>query len=227
MRLCKGLKSRKMMFIDKRIRNIRNTFEENNIDALFIASEENRKYLSGFNGEDSSFTESSGFLFITTNKLFLATDMRFFEQAKIEAPLYEIISCEKGMMEKFAEIVSVLKIKKLGFESKSTPFLRYKEMTKNLKNLQVKLIPTNNIVENLRIIKDKKEIKKIRSAISIAENSFENIIDFFQEGISEEALAWEIEKKIRTKGAKTFFSYNCCIWKKCLYATLCNRTNKI
>ena len=62
-----------------RLNKLRQKFAENEIDAVFITQSENRRYLSGFDG-------SSGFLMITPKKAVLATDFRYLEQVKRQAP---------------------------------------------------------------------------------------------------------------------------------------------
>ncbi|MBU4013549.1 MAG: aminopeptidase P family N-terminal domain-containing protein, partial [Proteobacteria bacterium] len=51
--------------MEKRVERLRKSLAENNIDTLMVLVEENRRYLSGFTGEDTQFDETAGALFIT------------------------------------------------------------------------------------------------------------------------------------------------------------------
>jgi len=77
--------------IKNRINVLRKILSEKNFDTFMVLVEENRRYLSGFTGEDTGFDESAGALFITSTRLILATDSRYELQARQEAPDYEII----------------------------------------------------------------------------------------------------------------------------------------
>lgn len=73
--------------IKNRLLLIRQSLAKKNIDTFLVLVEENRRYLSGFTGEDTKFDESAGALFITGSKLILATDSRYELQAKKQDPL--------------------------------------------------------------------------------------------------------------------------------------------
>ena len=68
--------------IEKRLILLRKSLSNQNFDALLVLVGENRRYLSGFTGEDSQFDESAGALLITSNRQILATDSRFELQAE-------------------------------------------------------------------------------------------------------------------------------------------------
>ena len=67
------------MKIDHRLQKLRQRLAEEEIEAILISQPENRYYLSGFDG-------SAGFLLITSQGTVLATDFRYLEQAKKQAP---------------------------------------------------------------------------------------------------------------------------------------------
>ncbi len=74
-----------------RLKQMRQILREKELDALLVLIAENRRYLSGFTGEDTQFDESAGALFITAEKQILATDSRFDLQSRQDASDYEII----------------------------------------------------------------------------------------------------------------------------------------
>jgi Xaa-Pro aminopeptidase len=47
---------------------------QRNLDSLLVLIAENRRYLSGFTGEDSQFDESAGALILTQSRKILVTD---------------------------------------------------------------------------------------------------------------------------------------------------------
>jgi len=190
--------------IENRIARLRKSLFEKKVDTFLVLVEENRRYLSGFTGEDTAFDESAGALFITGTKLVLATDPRYELQAKNEAPLYETICYKKGLANELPDILRNLKTKQLGFESVRMSYMQHDKIIKQLKadNIQVKLVGTEDVVENLRIIKEEEEIENIKKALFIAESTFRNFIaNNILIGMTEKEAAWKIEKGMRETGA--------------------------
>ena len=190
--------------IKNRINVLRKILSGKNLDTFMILVEENRRYLSGFTGEDTAFDESAGALFITNTRLILATDSRYELQARQEAPNYELICYKKGLVNELSNILNTLKTKKLGFESKRLSHMQYNKITGQLLSdgLQVQLIETKDIVESLRIKKEEEEIEDIKKALFIAESAFRNFIaNNIMPGMTEKEAAWKIEKGMRETGA--------------------------
>ena len=54
-----------------------------------------------------------------------------------------------------------------------------------------------------RIIKSESEVKKIEEAISISDRAFDTVSKKIEEGMTEEEIAWEMEKEMRILGAES------------------------
>jgi Xaa-Pro aminopeptidase len=174
-----------------------------NLDAVVVLVEENRRYLSSFTGEDTQFDESAGALVISDADLILATDSRYELQAKRESPQYEIVTYKDGLTKALPPILKRLELKNLGFESVRMSYKQHNEILKELNKaaLDVKLVPIENLVEDLRIIKENPEIDTIKAALAIAESVFSDCLPLIQPGATEKELAWTIEKRLREAGA--------------------------
>ena len=191
--------------VEKRLVRLKESLYKKNLNALMILTEENRRYLSGFTGGDGNFDESAGALFITDTKLVLATDSRFEIQAQNETQGYEIYCYKKGLIQELPIILNMLKIKRLGFESNRMSYIQFRKISEKIdsEKLQLKLVETENIVENIRMIKEPSEIKEIKKALLIAESVFTNFSDSISNGMKEKEAAWAVEKAIREAGADT------------------------
>ena len=190
--------------IEKRVERLRKAIAENNIDTLMVLVEENRRYLSGFTGEDTQFDESAAALFITDNKLLLATDSRNDMQAENEAPLYEIICYKKGLAKELPDIINTLNTKRLGFESVRMSYMQYNKIRKELSssNIDIELVEADDIMECLRIVKERSEIEELKKALIIAESAFNDFIEkTIEPGMTEKEAAWLLEKNMREAGA--------------------------
>ncbi len=192
--------------IEKRLTQLKKSLSDKNFDTLMVLKEENRRYLSGFTGEDSQFEESAGALFITDEKLILATDSRFETQAENEAPLYEIRCYEKGLVRELPDILRRLKTKRLGFESRRMSYHQYIKIDEQLQKekIAVDLVDADNIVEKLRVTKDHAEVETIKKALDIAESVFKDFIaNSLLPGMTEKQAAWAMEKGMREAGAES------------------------
>jgi len=183
--------------IGNRLQKLRQKLAEKEIDAIFISQPENRYYLSGFDG-------SSGYLLITLQNTILATDFRYIEQAKRQAPDYEIFQISGDIADWFPGRVAELNLGKLGFEAGDITFAVYQQLTDTLNRVESKLrlVPIDGWVECLRAIKEPEEIELITKAVNITDNAFEYIEGMIHIGMSEKELAWEIEKFLREKGSE-------------------------
>src|SRR5699024_5302196 len=74
-------------------------------------------------------------------------------------------------------------------------FERYQEL------LNVDLIPVNNLVEKLRLIKSNDELKILKQAGQIVDEAYEHILPFIKPGVREIEIANELEFFMRQQGA--------------------------
>jgi len=185
------------MKIENRLQKLRQLLTKKEVDGIFVSQPKNRYYLSGFDG-------SSGFLLITPQSTVLATDFRYIEQAKRQAPGYEIFRITNDIANWFPELVTDARLRRLGFEAGHIPFAMYQQLTDILNKAQskIELVSLEGLVESLRAIKEPEEIELIAEAATITDNAFEYIEDIVHTGMSEKQLAWEIEKFLREKGSE-------------------------
>jgi len=185
------------MNIDNRLQKLRQLLTGKEIEAVLISQSKNRYYLSGFDG-------SAGLLLITPEKAILATDFRYIEQAKQQAPDYEIFKTTNDIADWFPKLAAGLRLRRLGFEAEHTTFATYRQFSDILDELapQLRLVPMEGLVESLRAIKEPEEIELITKAAEIIDSAFEYIEDSIHPGMSEQEVAWEIEKFVREKGSE-------------------------
>ena len=82
---------------NNRLARLRTSLQDQALDTFLVLQGENRRYLSGFTGEDGQFNESAGALLITPERQILATDSRYETQARIEAHAFEIYRYTEGL----------------------------------------------------------------------------------------------------------------------------------
>ncbi len=183
--------------INNRVQKLRQKLAKKEIEAILVSQPENRRYLSGFDG-------SAGYLLITTQNSILATDFRYIEQAKRQAPDYEIFKITGNIGDWFPQLVDGLKLRRLGFEMGHITFAEYKQLADALDKVQphLRLVPEEGLVESLRAIKEPEEIELITKAANISDSAFEYIQDVIHTGMTEKEAAWAIEKFMREQGSE-------------------------
>lgn len=181
----------------KRLRKLRTSIAERGLDALLLSQPKNLFYISGFTG-------SSGWLLISGQNAILATDFRYVEQAKRESPDFEIIQTKRELRDWFPSLVSDLGWHKLGFEADFISYEGYHKLSEAIETKQanLELTPTTGIVEQLRSIKDSKELGFITKAVELVDAAFEQAKAIIRPGITEKEAAWQIEKFLRQEGSE-------------------------
>ncbi|MFC1917628.1 M24 family metallopeptidase [Chloroflexota bacterium] len=183
--------------MSKRLQKLRRQLAEREIDSILISQPKNRYYLSGFDG-------SSGFLFISAEDTVLATDFRYIDQAKAQAPDFKVFQIINGIDKWLPELTGEIKGDKLGFEADHISVATLRQMSDALKKLQSapKLIPTEGLVESLRAVKEPEEIALITRAASLTDKAFAYITGIIKPGSTEREIAWEMEKYLRENGSQ-------------------------
>ncbi|HVZ67284.1 MAG TPA: Xaa-Pro peptidase family protein [Patescibacteria group bacterium] len=175
----------------QRLTNLQKNLAANKIDALLVSSAVNIRYLTGFTS--LSNTEREAFLFVTPTSATFFTNPLYFEAVKkMMPPKIKVVM--KPVSEAINQIISAKggsasSRKSIGFEENLT-FAEYKRLSKNI---NAKLVLTEDLVESLREIKDEEEIKALRHAAKVTDDTFEFIKPLIKIGVTEEQIAYEME----------------------------------
>ena len=94
--------------IQRRIAAVRQKLPAVAVDTFMVSIDANRRYLSGFQAEDGQFDETAGVLLINAEALVLATDSRYIDAARREAPDYETVCYRKGLVKALPDLLSRL-----------------------------------------------------------------------------------------------------------------------
>jgi Xaa-Pro aminopeptidase len=169
----------------KAIARLRQKLSRHKLDSILISKGANVSYLSGFPGEAA--------LLITLTKKIILVDFRYKEQAARE--LKSFFLSERLSFQSLEKSISGLarrfKFRRLGFEARSVTYQCYLSLKKNLSGL--KPIPTYDIVEGLRAIKTKEEIRHIKKAAALAGKSFTFAKRIIRPGRSEAEIARRVQ----------------------------------
>ncbi|MFH5184872.1 M24 family metallopeptidase [Paenibacillus sp. TAB 01] len=175
-----------------RIDKLRLVMQEKGLKALLITNATNRLYMTGFTG-------SAGYVLITDTKAYLLTDFRYMTQAPQQAPAYEVVEHAPKAMDTVKQLLDQQGLKKVGFEQNDLTYGTYLATAQALSGIE--LIPTDGLVEQLRLIKDASELAVMQEAADLANRTFTHILNFLKPGAKELDIALEIEMFVRKNGA--------------------------
>lgn len=186
--------------LEQRLKDLKKLLAENELDALLVSRSSNIFYLTNFSAFD--FIDREGYLLVTKSKDFVITSPLHTEAVEKNVKNAALITLDQSLslVSKFKELQTKLSLKKVGFEEKNLTVAEYSKFKKAFR-----LVPSKNLVESLRIIKDDQEIGKIKKACKIGDEAFSFIQTKIKEGIAEEQLMFEMEFFIKGKGTKTSF----------------------
>ncbi|NJN25225.1 MAG: aminopeptidase P family protein [Cyclobacteriaceae bacterium] len=180
----------------KRIRRLQKKLVQAHLDGLLLISEPNISYLTGFTGDSSR-------LLVTRTDCVFLTDGRYSEQAALEIhpeiEVFKWINDNRYGVETYQKFVDEYQLKRLGFESSVMSHAIHQKFVEGIKALT--MVPTTNLVEDLRMIKDAGEIAKIRKACEISDRALRLTLPFIKPGITEQALAARLEYNLKSEGA--------------------------
>ena len=174
------------------------------LDALLVSCPENRRYLSGFTAREDNLNESCGMLLVTREQAFLLTDFRYQEWARQEAPDLEVRVYTQALGTTLAELLKDRQVRSLGFEAAYLTYRQYQRLTQTAAEagLTVAWKPLEGMVEGLREIKTPEEVDTMRQALALTEEVLLEVAKGLTPGLTERHVAWEIERRLREKGAE-------------------------
>lgn len=179
--------------ISARLAAARAAIAQSGVDALLVSQPENRRYLSGFTG-------STAVLLISQDAAYIATDSRYWEQAEMECPEYELVQVRGHVGPTVKEMIGRSGSGRMGFEAQHATYADVEDWRNAAP--EVEWLPTRDLIMALRAVKDDEEIAVLRRAIALADEALARTLARLRPGMSESEVAWMIESDYRTHGAE-------------------------
>jgi Xaa-Pro aminopeptidase len=190
--------ARAKAYLKVRQKNVRDALKELKLDGLLLTHPPDLAYLTNFTGDDSVGL-------ITEKDFFLVTDFRYQEQAEQEAGWLKTSIRDGKMADAAAKVVTGAKLQRIGFEANFTTFGQADGLDRAIKETKdakaVELVPLQDVMVNIRKVKDDNEIDLVRKSVGIAEEAFEAIRSELKVGQSENYLAGLMVFELRSRGA--------------------------
>lgn len=174
---------------------LRRAVKKSGADAILVTNFTNVTYLTGFTGDDS-------YLLVRLDGDVILSDFRYTTQLEEESPGLEmqIRRHSVSMPEWVAKNLKTARIRRLALEADSVSWSLLNEIDERANG--VEKIPTSGLVERLREVKDKFEIRDIRASVAAAERAFGVLRATLQPDKTERQVRDELEYHLRVFGAE-------------------------
>ncbi len=163
-------------------------------EAVLIKSDAGRFYLTGF-------PSSAGIVVITKNTACLFIDFRYFEKAEREVKDFKVILLQKTFpqLNKFFEEEKIGRVYTECDNITLNEFYLYKNGITSAEFLSDNKF--GELILNLRSIKTAGEIKNIKEAQRITDDTFSYILNKIEAGKTEKEIALDMEFYLRRQGS--------------------------
>jgi Xaa-Pro aminopeptidase len=166
---------------------------ERGLDSLLVTHIVNVRYLSGFTG-------TNGACVVTPGARVFITDFRYVEQAEQEVGSWERVRGGRDLLADAAERVSG----RVGFEDRHLA-VRQHERLRGLLDGRAELVPAGDLIEEMRAVKDERELAAVRAAAELGSDVLERFAERGFAGRTERQVALELDMDIRGRGGEPAF----------------------
>ncbi len=169
------------------------------LDGLVVTHLPNVYYLTNFLG-------TAGIAVVTRERLYLILDFRYSGAAKAlwdspyGCPDAEIVPVDRTYDETLAALLKKLQPKQLGIEGAHVAVNRANDLARRLGAETISLVPTDGLVERLRIIKDAHEVEMLRRGAQLLSTVAVDVINEIKPGLKEQDFAARIDWRIKSAG---------------------------
>lgn len=192
----------------RRLASVRAALADLGLDALLVTHPPNMFYLSGFNG-------TTGALLIDRAGCSLVVDFRYITGARSLPHTYADLSALTVVLSEQSEdetVVQLLKVKssrRVGIEAAWMPVLRFNRLSTALASGAPALapdvscpvlVPTERVVERIRLIKDEQELAVLRQAARMLSDVAGTLPKLIRPGRTEASVAADIDAALREVG---------------------------
>lgn len=184
------------MHIADRLARLRPRLRDAGIDALLVSRPPNIRYLTGFTG-------SAGLVMVSADAVVLVTDGRYAQQSREQLDAagvparIEIAPTQAAQREVLTELARGCT--RVGLEAHGVTWAQQRSYAKWM--APTELVPTEDVVEQMRAVKEPGEVARIQAACTIADDALGEVLPKLHDGITERGFALALELAMRERGA--------------------------
>ncbi len=185
-----------------RLGRLRARLAEAGLDAYFGVRPEHMRYLTGFTlGEgEEKVAGNSGRFFATGSEVVVLADSRYALQAGRQAPEARLEECGYDLSGRWPALVAGLGARRVAVEAGFVSHALWEALAAAAPD--VELVPVEGWLETGRAVKEPAEVERIAAACAVCDRALARLLPRIRAGVTERALALELEWLVRTGGAE-------------------------
>ena len=172
------------------------------VHGLLITHLPNIRYLCGFTGSAGVLACRAGHHPGGGVKAVLFTDGRYTGQARREVSGARVAICKKAALDAAAEWMAEQGMARVGIEAERLSVASRDRIAKVFQGRRSRLVSTIGLAEGLRRVKEPGELECIARAVRLGSDLFDTALQAIRPGVSETAVAAELEYAARQAGAE-------------------------
>lgn len=166
-------------------------------EAALVTSDVNRFYLTGFRS-------SAGCVLITKTSAYLLVDFRYGEAAKKAVKHMEVVVFDR-LSESLKTLLKKHRVKTVYLECEGISVKQAHQFAKMFEPVSVGTVADetlDHLLCNMRLVKSRAEIMKIKEAQRITEEAYLETLNLVKPGVTERELALNLEFEMKKRGAQ-------------------------
>ena len=180
-----------------RIKQLTAAFHQHKIDAFLVTKDINITYLTDFPACES-------WLLVGPRRACYITDFRYVHEAREGLMGINVRCYTNSMVETLIEVIRTMRVKRIGIDTRHLTLSQYR-MLERWTPKGIRLIKADDLVEDLRAVKDKNEIQKVKKALRIHKQAHQFIKRNIKPNMKERELLLRLERFVKSKGANFAF----------------------
>ena len=188
------------MSVPSRLDRVRALLGPAGLDAVLVSRTAGKRWLSGFvlaPGEEPT-SGWSGTLLVTAGRQLVLADARYTEQAAHECLGWEVRRTQGLIHDGLPGIAAEVDATRIGAEARVLAHADWAALAER----GMTLVPLDEELEALRLVKDAAEIDAIERACALTDRCFEHLLATARPGMTERDIAWELTGWFRANGAE-------------------------
>ena len=187
---------------DARLAALRALLDELALDGILLSRSANKRYYSGFRLGDAEGPTSgwAGTLLVTRDASLIMADSRYTEQARQEAPGWQLVATTGPMRVDLPPILVEHEVAALGMEAAVVSHAEWAALAEAAPGIELHAVDGGLVP--LRIRKTPAEVEAIGRACALTDACFEHLVGWIRPGMTEREVAWELEGYFRANGAE-------------------------
>lgn len=166
--------------------------EELQAEAVLVLDIHNIRYFTGFTGSEGTLVAAGG-------RIFLLVDGRYITQARAEARFDEVIQFSDRQAA-LAQLIGDWGLRTMAVEAAGISLQQFTDLSRAVPHVEIKTLKSE--ISELRAVKDKYEISKIKQAAGLAGKALKGIMPLLKPGKVEKDIALEFEYMMRKGGSR-------------------------